>query len=792
MFLLEPGLILAGQTGDFVMTATAPQPPTPPTPSAGVPTAPVILPLTESTYTGNVGRTFRDSDAPQFPQPASAPDGAPNIVLIMLDDCGFGQFSLFGGGTPAPAMEKLAAEGLRFNRFHTTALCSPTRAALLTGRNHHSAGFGVISEITSGYDGYTGIIPKSTACVAETLRQNGYATAWIGKNHNTPTWEQNPAGPFDHWPTSLGFEHFYGFLGGNASHWEPVLYENTTPVPRSDDPHYHLSVDLADHAINWVRSVKAINPKKPFFLHLVPGATHSPHHAPPEWSAKFKGQFDDGWDAYRERTLARQKELGVVPADTLLTPRPEGIPAWDTLEPDQRALYARMMEVFAGFGAHIDHEMGRVIEAVKEFDDADNTLIIYILGDNGASAEGGLQGTLNEIASYSSVTMAWQDMLPHIDEIGTRHFDNHFPVGWAHAMDTPFQWTKQVASHFGGTRNPTIVSWPRAIQDQGGLRSQFHHVIDIAPTLLEAAGIPAPSIVNGTPQKPIEGVSMLYAFNDADAAGRRTTQYFEMQGYRGIYHDGWMASSMTFEPWNLTRPEFDIDTAPWELYDIEKDFSQATDLAVAEPAKLRQMEDVFWTQAAKYNVLPIDWRSLERVSDIAMGRPNPTLGRTVFEYPGKLTCLSLGSSPVLGNRSFSVTAEVELPDEEGNGMIFTQGGFTAGWAFYLLKGKLVGVHNFLGLQRFRTESANAVPKGASSLKLDFRYEGTGHGAGGMLSLYADGLQVAQGRIERTVPGAYSAFEGQDIGMDYGSPVDDSYTPPFHFNGVIRRVIVELQ
>lgn len=759
---------------------------------ASLPSAPVVLPLAEPRYSGDVGRTFKESDKPQFPQPARLPKGAPNILVILLDDAGFGQFSTFGGATPSPTMDRLAAEGLRFNRFHTTALCSPTRAALLTGRNHHSAGFGVISELTEGYDGYTGIIPKSTATIAETLRQNGYATAWIGKNHNTPNWEQSPAGPFDHWPTSLGFEHFYGFNGGNASQWEPVLYENTTPVPRSTDPNYHMSVDLADHSIEWIKTVKAINPDRPYFLYLAPGATHSPHHAPKEWIDKFKGKFDSGWDVYRAETLARQIRLGVVPAGTKLTPRPAGIPAWDTLQPGQKQLYARMMEVFAAYGAHVDHEMGRVVDAVRKMPGGENTLIFYIAGDNGASAEGGLQGTLNEIASYSQVAEPWQDMLKHIDEIGGPLHDNHIPVGWAHAANTPFQWTKQVASHFGGTRNPLIVSWPAQIKDKGGLRTQFQDIIDIAPTILEAAGLKEPTSVNGVAQKPIEGVSIVYTFANAKAKDRRRTQYFEMQGYRGIYHDGWMASSITFEPWNLSRPEFDIDKAPWELYNIDQDFSQANNIAGSNPDKLKMMEALFWSEAARYNVLPIDWRSLERVGDEEMGRPNPTLGRREFDYPGRLTNVALGSAPVLRNRSFSVSADIVVPSTGAQGMLFTQGGSTAGWGFYVQQGKLVAIHNFLGIERYRVEANAPLPAGKSTVAMVFNYDGGGPAKGGTLQLIENGKVVGEGRLPRTVPGQYAAFEGQDIGMDTGSPVDSGYQPPFAFTGTIERVHVTLK
>jgi len=517
------------------------------------PAAAQSLPRPDFHFPGNVGRTYEDSDPPAFPQVVRPPKGAPNVLLILLDDVGFGQFSAFGGGVPSPNIEKLAAQGLRYTRFHTTALCSPTRAALLTGRDHHVAGTGVITELATGYDGYTGIIPKSAGTVSEILRQNGYATAWIGKNHNTPAWETSEVGPFDHWPNGLGFDYFYGFNSGDTSQYEPVLFENKNRVPRSTDPNYHLSHDLADHAIAWMQREKEIDPARPFFLYVAPAATHAPHHGPKEWIDKFKGQFDMGWDKYREQTLERQKKLGVVPADTKLTARPESLAAWDSLNADQKRLYSRMMEVFAGFGAQIDYEMGRVLDALAALPDADNTLIIYILGDNGSSAEGGLDGVTNEIAGFNGVFEPLEGELKVIDELGGPKYYNHFPAGWAHAMDTPFQWTKQIASHFGGTRNPTVISWPAKIKAHGGVRTQFHHIIDLMPTILEAAGVQAPDSLNGVAQKPIEGVSMVYSFNDAKAPDRRKSQIFELVSNRGMYQNGWMASSLAYLPWAATR-----------------------------------------------------------------------------------------------------------------------------------------------------------------------------------------------------------------------------------------------
>src|SRR5215510_5203592 len=630
-----------------------------PLPQAGTPS---VLPRPDFHFPGTVGRTYKDSDPAQFPQPVAAPKGAPNVVLILIDDVGFGQFSVFGGGVSSPNMEKLAQQGLRFNRFHTTALCSPTGAALLTGRNHHSVATGVIQEAATGYDGYTGIIPKSAGTVAEVLRQNGYMTAWIGKNHNTPTWEASAAGPFDHWANGLGFDYFYGFNGGDSDHWHPVLYENRNLVPASTDPNYYLTTDLADHSIAWVRRVKGLAPDKPFFLYVAPGATHSPHHAPAEWIAKFKGNFDAGWDVYRQQTLERQIKLGVVPPNTKLSARSPGLPAWDSLAPDQKRLYARMMEVFAGYGANCDYEMGRVVDAVKKLPGADNTIVIYIAGDNGSSAEGGLEGSVNENLFFNGFTEKWQDNLKVMDELGgPKHF-NHFPSAWAHAMDTPFQWTKQVASHFGGTRNPMIISWPAKIKDKGGLRSQFTHVIDIVPTLYEVIGITPPQMLNGITQKPIEDVSFAYTFDDATAKERRVTQYFEMGANRGLYHNGWTASALSFPPWEPNRSGFDPDKQKWELYNIDEDFSQANDLAAANPQKLREMQDLWWVEAARYNVLPLDWRAVERLNAELMGRPDLAGKRTTFTYYPGQTALPNDAAPRILNKSWTLTADLEIPD----------------------------------------------------------------------------------------------------------------------------------
>jgi len=755
---------------------------------------PSVLPRPDFHFNGIVGRTFLDSDPPQFPQPVQAPKGAPNVVLILIDDVGFGQFSTFGGGVPSPTMDKLAAEGVRYNRFHTCALCSPTRAALITGRNHHSAAFASIAEAATGYDGYTCVLPRNCGTVGEVLRQNGYMTAWIGKNHNTPAWETSAAGPFDRWANGLGFDYFYGFNAGDMNHWNPVLYENRNLVPASTDPNYHLTEDLADKSIAWARKVKSISPDRPFFLYVAPGATHSPHHAPKDWIEKFRGKFDMGWDQYREETLERQKKLGVVPPDTKLTERAPGLPAWDSLNADQKRIYARMMQVFAAYGAHCDYHMGRIVDAVKQLPGAENTIFIYIAGDNGASAEGGIEGSVNENLFFNGFPEKWQDNLKAIDDLGGPKYFNHFPSAWAHAMDTPFQWTKQVASHFGGTRNPMIISWPARIKDRGGLRSQFIHTIDIVPTLYELIGITPPTELNGVPQKPIEGISFAYTFDDAKAKGRRTTQYFEMGCCRGLYHDGWMASAISFVPWNPTRTGFDIDKQKWELYNIDQDFSQANDLAASNPQKLRELQDLWWAEAAKYNVLPLDWRAVERLNAELMGRPSLAGDRKTFTYyPGQIG-LSNEAAPRILNKSWTLTADVEIPEGGAEGMIVTHGGLVGGYGLYVRQGKPTFVYNYLELERPTITGKEALPTGKVKLVVDFKYEGKPKelGKGATVTMSVNGAKVGEGHLERTIPLQISLGEGMDIGMDVGSPVDFTYKLPFAFTGKIEKVTIDLK
>jgi len=750
------------------------------------------LPPEEYRFKGVIGTTFQNSDPAKFPQPVKPPAGAPNILLVLLDDVGFGQFSVTGGGVPSPNMEKLFNQGLLYNRFHTTALCSPTRAALITGRNHNTSGTGIITELATGYDGYTGIIPKSTATVGEILKQHGYATAWIGKNHNTPVYEVSSLGPFDHWPNGLGFEYFYGFMAGDVNQFLPDLTENRTPVERPDDPNYTLSADLCDHTIKWIKEAEAMQPDKPWFCYLATAATHSPHQAPKAWTDKFKGQFDDGWDAYRQKTFDRQKALGIIPQDAKLTPRPASLPAWSSLNADQKKLYSRMMEIFAGYGAQVDYEVGRVIDYVHTLPDADNTMIIYVIGDNGSSAEGGLEGCMNEVAFFNAHSAKYTEILPYIDELGGEKHFNHFTAEWAWAMNTPFQWTKQVASHLGGVRNPMIISWPAKIKDKHAIRNQFTHVTDIVPTILDAAGIEQPNMVNGVPQQPMEGNSFASTFTDKGAKETHTAQYFEMFANRGMYKDGWWAASMAFEPWQAIRSGYDPMTAKWELYNLNDDFSQSNDLASSNPAKLKELEALWWAAAAKYKVLPLDWRGAERFSGEMTGKPNPAAGRDHFVYPGLISGIPEATAPDLKNKSFTITAKVSVTDNN-SGMIYTQGGNTAGWGFYMLNGILYFTHNYIDLNRYTIKSTQKIAKGDHELRAEFTYNGgKDFGKDGDVKLFVDNKQVASGKITETTPFRYSLDETQDIGKDNGTPVDNNYKPPFAFKGTIKEVVVDLK
>jgi arylsulfatase len=747
-----------------------------------------VLPLPLPEFKGKVGLTYKDSQ-PDFPQPIKAPANAPNVLLVILDDVGFGQASTFGGPVDTPNLTRLAERGLRYNQFHTTALCSPTRAALLTGRNHHSVNTGVVEELATGYPGYTTILPKSAATVAEILRQNGYNTAAFGKWHNTPDFETSAAGPFDRWPTGLGFEYYYGFLGGDTNQWSPALVENTKRVDKPNKPDYHLTPDLVDHAIAWIRNQQSIAPEKPFFAYLATGATHAPHHAPKEWIDKYKGKFDQGWDKLREETFARQKQLGVIPANTKLTPRPQELPAWDSLSAEQQKLYAHMAEVFAGFLAHTDYEVGRLINAVDQLGELDNTLVIYVVGDNGASAEGGLTGSVNELQVFNAVPENLQQLLAAYDDLGSPKTFNHFPAAWAWAVNTPFQWTKQIASHFGGTRNPLVISWGAKIKDQGGIRSQFHHVIDIAPTILEVARITTPKEVNGVKQQPIEGTSLVYTFDQADAPSHRKTQYFEMLGNRAIYDESWIAAARHGRlPWERTvKGSFDTDE--WELYNIAEDFSEAKNLANENPEKLEKLQKLFLKEAQKHNVLPLDDRIGERF-DVKI-RPSLTRGRTTFTYYPGTVGIPEGSAPNLKNRSFTITANVEIPENGAEGVLLTQGGRFAGWSFFLEDGKPTYAYNYANTARYIIQSREKLPAGKSTIRFNFDYDG-GVGAGGIGKLFINDRQAAEGRVDKTIAYRLALDETFDVGRDTGTPVVDTYQVPFSFTGNLQQVSLELK
>src|SRR3954454_14951897 len=697
------------------------------------------LPIPTPERVGLITYDARDPDT-RFPliEQLRPPEGAPNVLLILIDDAGFGSSSAFGGPCQTPNAEKLAAGGLKYNRFHTTALCSPTRAALLTGRNHHSAGMGGITEIATGAPGYSSVLPNTIAPLARTLKLNGYSTAQFGKCHEVPVWETSPVGPFDAWPTGGGgFEYFYGFIGGEANQWYPTLYEGTTPVEPRGTPEegYHFMADMTDKAMAWVSQQKALAPDKPFFVYFAPGATHAPHHVPKEWADRYQGEFDDGWDVQRERTFARQKELGIVPADAELTARHDEIPAWDDMPDELKPVLARQMEVYGGVLEHTDHHGGRLIEATDDLGVLDNTLVYYIIGDNGASAEGTLNGAFNELANFNGMAALEtpEVMLSKVEEFGSPSSYNHYAVGWAWAMDTPFQWTKQVASHWGGTRNGTIVHWPNGIEQPGGLRSQFSHVIDVAPTILETAGLPEPAMVNGVQQSPMEGTSMLYAFNDADAPERHDLQYFEMFGNRGIYHKGWSAVTKHRTPWVMVGGLPALDDDVWELYD-GTDYSQAHNLVAEWPEMLAKLQRLWLIEATKYNVLPIDDRGAERLEPSLAGRPTLIRGSSQLFFPG-MGRLSENSVVSIKNKSFSVTADLEVPAGEANGVIIAQGGRFGGWALYAKDGNAKFVYNVLGIHQFPVEAESPIPTGSHQVRMEFTYDGGGLAKGGDVTLY---------------------------------------------------------
>ena len=756
-----------------------------------------VLPHPEPAFKGKIGRTAAQS-TPDFPKEVEAPKGAPNVLLIMTDDVGFGASSTFGGPIPTPTLDKLAASGLRFNNFHTTSLSSPTRAALITGRNHHTAATGMIMEMATGYPGYNSLTSRSVGSIGEMLKLNGYSTSWFGKEHNVPDWHGSQAGPFQYWPTGLGFDYFFGFVGADADQWHTPIYENTLPyeAPEQLGPNpKHFDELMADKAISWLRMQHAVAPQKPIFLYYATGTAHSPHHAPKEWIDKFKGQFDQGWDKVREETLTRQKALGVVPPNTQLTARPKEIPAWDSLSPDQKMLYARMMEVYAAALSHADHEIGRVIDALAEEGVLDNTIIIYLMGDNGASGEGTLQGLSNEIGVLGNGVAESVEYLKSImNDLGGPLAYNHYPVGWAHAMDAPFQWTKQVPSHFGGTANGMVIVYPKGIKEKGGLRSQFCYVTDIVPTILDVAGVKFPTVLNGVVQKPLEGVSLTYTFNDAKAPTRHPTQYFEIMGNRGLYHDGWMASTTPLRlPWQTYGFSPSPDDFKWELYNINEDFSQSNDLAAKNPAKLKELQALFDKEARKYNVYPLDSSAGERGNPGI--RPSPSAGRTDFTfYPGIIR-IPEGSAPDFKSKSYTLTAEVEIPDTGANGVLGTIGGRFGGWALLLLDGKPLFAYAYSNQpqHKYRIASPQPLTPGKHTIVFDFKYDGGGLGKGGTGTLSVDGQQVAQGRIDNTARNRFSLDETLDFGEDTGTPVIEDYADkmPFKFTGTLDKFDVHL-
>jgi arylsulfatase len=754
-----------------------------------------VLPIPDRQHIGVTTYDAKDP-ATSFPpiEPLRPPEGAPNVLVILIDDAGFGSSSAFGGPCQTPNFERLADKGLTYNRFHTTALCSPTRQALLTGRNHHAVGMGGITEIATSAPGYSSIRPKTAAPLAETLKLNGYSTAQFGKCHEVPVWETSPMGPFDAWPSGGGgFEHFYGFIGGETNQYAPAIYRDTVPVEpdRTPEEGYHFTEDMTDRTIEWVREQKALMPDKPFFVYYAPGATHAPHHVPAEWSAKYKGKFDQGWDKVREETLARQKKLGVIPEDAELTARPAEIPGWDETPDDMKPVFARQMEVYAGFLEHTDHHIGRLIDALGDLEILDDTLIYVIIGDNGASAEGTPNGCFNELivlnGAFGLETVDF--MTSRIDDFGGPKAYNHYAVGWAHAMDTPFQWTKQIASHWGGTRNGTIVHWPKGIKAKGEVRTQFHHIIDVAATVLDAAGLPEPTFVHGIQQMPLHGVSMTPSFDDESSPERRETQYFEMFCNRGIYHKGWTAVTRHSTPWVMAEnPPLNQDV--WELYGPD-DWTQAHDLSAEQPEKLQELQTLFLVEAAKYNVLPLDDRRAERFNADLAGRPQLIRGGRQLLFGG-MGRLSENSVVVVKNKSHAVTAEILVPNEGAQGVIIAQGGAFGGWTLYVKDGKPAYCYNLFGLQQFKVYGGSAIPAGEHQVRMEFAYDGGGLGKGGAVSLFVDGEKVGEGRVDATVPMAFSADETTDIGSDSATPVTDDFVAgETEFDGRVKWVEIDL-
>jgi len=767
------------------------------------------LPAPPEKFGGTIGKTTADSK-PWWPARIVPPKGAPNILLIMTDDAGYGVSSTFGGVIPTPALDRIAANGLRYTNLNSTALCSPTRAALITGRNHHSVGFGVIAEQATGYPGYDSIIGKDTATIGRILLDNGYRTSWFGKNHNTPSFEASSIGPFDQWPTGMGFEYFYGFMGGDTNQWQPDnLARNTTYIyPFQGNPAYNLTTAMADEAIAYMNQVNTLTPDQPFFVYYVPGGTHAPHHPTPEWIKKISDMhlFDQGWNKLRETIFANQKRLGIIPQNAKLTAWPKDLlKEWDQLTPDEKKMFVRQVDVFAAYVAYTDHEIGRVIQAVEDMGKLDNTLVIYIEGDNGTSAEGTLIGTPNEVAMFNGVSVPVADQLKYFYDIwGTDKTYNHMAVPWAWAFDTPFTWTKQVASHFGGIRQGTAISWPKVIKAKGEIRNQFHHIIDIVPTILEATGIRQPEVVDGIKQRPIEGVSMMYTFDKANAntPSRHETQYFEMMGDHALYHDGWILSTKVMRaPWDVSGGVgADPAKYPYELYDLTKDWTQAENVAAKFPEKVKELDALFWQEAKKYQVEPLDATVVTR---LITPKPSVTAGRNVFTWTAPLTGTPNGDAPSVLNASYNFKAEIEVPQGGGNGMLITQGGRFAGYGFYVLKGKPVFLWNLVGLKQVRWEGPDTLAPGKHLLAFDFKYDGLGMGTlmfnnmsgigrGGTGTLSVDGKVVSTQKMEHTIPFILAWDENLDVGSDTGTPVaDEDYQVPFRFNGRIDKITLTI-
>jgi len=753
-----------------------------------------VLPIQPPAHSPVTEMDARNVEKPEHFE-VKAPEGAPNIVIVLIDDIGFGATSTFGGPISTPTFDRLANNGLRFNRFHTTALCSPTRASLLSGRNHHNVNVGSVMEIATGFQGNQGIRPDNAKYFAETLRQNGYSTAAFGKWHETATWEVSVSGPYFRWPTNSGFDKFYGFIGGETNQWDPVIFDGVTKVSKKDDEDYHFTTDMTDEAINWVKFQHAMTPEKPFMIYYATGAVHAPHHAPKEWIEKYKGQFDDGWDLLREETFERQKELGLIPENTKLAPKPDDIKDWDQLTEKEKKLFAIQMEAFSGFTEHTDNEVGRLVDAIDEIGELDNTLFIYIMGDNGSSAEGGLIGTYNELINLNGLFGAEtiESMLARADEWGGPESFPHMSAAWAVATDVPFTWTKQMAADYGGTRNGMVMHWPNGFSSKGEVRSQWHHVNDVASTVLEATGLPEPKMINGVKQIPMDGVSMLYATDNSGAEGRHTTQYFEMFGNRAIYHEGWLARVIHIVPW-VGKPLNTLQEDKWELYNTKEDFSLTNDLAETNPEKLEELKVLFESEAIKNNVYPLDDRLYERFNAAIAGRPDLMGDRKSLTLAQGMDGIMENAFLNIKSNSKTITADLEL---EGNdrGIILAQGGKFGGWALYMDNGKPAYTYNWFGLDSYTVTSSKAIPKGSAEVKLDFAYEGGDElGKGGIATIYVNGEKVAEGRIEKTIPVIFSADETADVGIDDATQVVTSVfknAKDSEFTGYVKKVEISI-